>query len=239
MSLWAIFTATGLAGAAGHRAFLPALGLGALHRLSAALATSAGGEPLFALSDGYLWLADPAVMAVLGLLVLVELVAEANEDLPELVEWSQKLPKAVAGFLMASAAVGTVHDDVGALLASGILGAGVSMGVDTLRIGVKRTAFEPLGATLGPWGTRGYSLAESGWSLGVVLASVLLPVLGVAAVVAVAATWFATRRMEARRRVPCPRCGEKIHRRARVCAHCRAEVGELKPPPPGDSIPAT
>ena len=58
-ALYQLLQAAGLAGASGHRAFIPALALGILHRISAATA-GVGVDPTFALGPPLVLLYDPA-----------------------------------------------------------------------------------------------------------------------------------------------------------------------------------
>ena len=77
-SLMQILTGAGLAGASGHRAFLPPLILGVAHQWAAATA-AAGQTPFFELSKQFEWLASPAVIAILAVLTIVEFLRKLME----------------------------------------------------------------------------------------------------------------------------------------------------------------
>jgi hypothetical protein len=222
-TLTPILAAAGLAGATGHRAFLPAFALGLWHRIAAASA-GAGEAPSFALSQKFEWLGDPTVLAIVGVLALVEFVAERNPDAPELVNLALKVPKAAGGFLVAAAAVGTVDDNVGLLAASGLLGSGISLGVDKMRADVKHAVQEPLSDATGGGSDKALGWLETAWAGFLTVASWLLPLLAALGIATVAAVWFLRRRAEQASRVPCPHCGHLRLPAARVCPGCRRDL---------------
>lgn len=195
MALMSILTAAGLAGASGHRAFIPVLGLGALHHYAAAT-VEAGAKPFFQLSESFAWVADPVVMAVLGVLAIVEIVAEMNPDVPELVNLAGKLPKAAAGFIATAALVGTLNENAMLLGASGLLGGAGALTVDSLRAQVKANVDEPLADASDGWSTKLFSLAETGWSAGMVVVAFAAPVLILGAGAALYFLWRVAKRKE-------------------------------------------
>ena len=223
MSLMNILGSAGLAGASGHRAFIPALALGVTHRLAEATAT-AGAEPWFALSPQFEWLASPVVMAVLGVLTLVEVLAEMNPDAPELVNLSLKLPKMVSGFVVAAAHTGTVSDDVTMMVGSGILGAGAALGVDSMRAEVKHTVDETLSDSSDGLSTKVIGGTESIWAIGLSWAALVLPIVAAVFLVLLVGVWLGTRRAARAKYVPCAACGEARHPEASACPHCRAAI---------------
>ena len=195
MALMSILTAAGLAGASGHRAFIPVLGLGALHHY-AAMTVEAGKEPFFALSESFAWVADPVVMSVLGVLAVVEILAEMNPDVPELVNLAGKLPKAAAGFIATAALVGTLNENAMLLGASGLLGGAGALTVDSLRAQVKSNLDEPLADASDGWSTKLFSVAETGWSAGMVVVAFAAPVLVLLAGGALFALWRVGKKRE-------------------------------------------
>lgn len=221
-SVLSILSAAGLAGSAGHRAFIPALAVGALHHVAAASA-GAGETPFFALSGNFAWLGDPVVMVVLGVLTVVELLAEANPDVPELVNLAMKLPKAASGFILAAAAMGQMSESSMLLATSGLLGAGTALGVDHVRADVKHTVDEGMGEATDGMSTKAISVAESGWSLGLAGVSITMPVLVLAAGAIFGAVWF-WRRSKNAAKLPCPACTKPVHPQATACPHCRAAI---------------
>jgi hypothetical protein len=222
-TLVAILTGAGLAGAAGHRAFVPAFLLGLLHQLAAGMA-GASGEPFFALGDSFAWLSHPAVLVVLGGLTVLEYVAEANPDIPELTEWALRAPKMVSGFLVVAATVGSVDGNLMLLVGSGVLGAGTALGVDKIRSSVKRLVDEPLRDASDGASTKTMAVAETGWSVGMTVVAIVAPVLVLAGAVVLFLAWKGGGAAAKARKVPCPSCGESCHPEATACPHCRAAI---------------
>mgnify|MGYP001269885919 CR=1 FL=1 len=217
--LMSLFQAAGLAGASGHRAFIPALALGAAHHL---------GLNGFELNQHFTWLADPAVMAVLGGLTVVELLAEMNPDAPEIVNLAMKLPKMVSGFVVVAASVGTVNDSMTLMAASGVLGAGTALTVDSLRAQAKHAVHDHVGEASDGLSTKVMGGAESIWSGVLAVLSVVLPVVAAAGLLLIAGLWWGGRRTaqataEAKY-VPCPSCKEPRHPEATACPHCRSAI---------------
>jgi hypothetical protein len=221
--LMQVLTGTGLAGAAGHRAFIPPLALGLMHRFAAA-GVEAGAEPWFRLSQKFEWLADTKVMAILAVLALVEYLAEKNPDAPELVTLALKLPKAVSGFLVAAAGVGQVDESLVALTASGVLGTATSLGVDTLRAGVKHAIQQPLSDATHGHSDRVMSSAETAWSGFMTYLAWVIPLLAILALGVLAAVWFGRKKVADAGRVACGKCGYKRHPDAKVCPECKEVV---------------
>ena len=222
-SLMSILQAAGLAGASGHRAFIPALALGVLHHISAA-AAGPGVEPTFALGETFIWLADPTVMAILGALTIVELLAEMNPDAPEIVNLALKLPKVVSGFVVSAAAVGTVNDNWVAMAASGVLGAGTAMTVDMVRADVKHSVDAHLSDASDGHSTKVIGATESVWATVMAVGAVVLPIVAAVGLLLIAGIWWGGRRAARAKYVPCPACSEPRHPEARVCPHCRAAI---------------
>ena len=100
-SLMTYMAAFGLAAGAGAKAVIPVLALGAFSY-----------TPYFELSQRFAWIADPAVMIVLGVLVFVEIVVDAHPDLGRFSDVAAYLPKVVAGFLGFAAVTGTLDDSM-------------------------------------------------------------------------------------------------------------------------------
>jgi len=217
-----ILTGAGLAGAAGHRAFVPPFLLGLVSRLGT---TGSDGQPLFQLSEQFQWLGDTKVLVILGVLAVVEYVAEKNPDAPELVNWALKVPKLVSGFIVAAAATGTVDSNVMALSASGLLGSATSLGVDTLRAGVKHAVQEPLSDATHGASDKAMGVAETAWSGTLTYLSWVVPLLALAGIGLLAGVWLGRRKIATAQRVPCTSCGAKHHPDAKVCPACKAVVG--------------
>jgi hypothetical protein len=218
-----ILSGAGLAGAAGHRAFLPPLLLGLAHRLAAATA-AAGETPFFQLSAKFEWLADPKVIAIVAVLAIVEFIAERNPDAPEIVNLALKLPKAISGFIVAAAAMGRVDESLALLVGSGLLGSGVALGMDKLRADVKHAVQEPLSDATHGQSDKAMGWLETAWAGFLTVMAWLVPLLAVLALGVVVGVWFARRKIEKAGRSPCPACGRLCPKGARVCAGCKADL---------------
>jgi hypothetical protein len=198
----------GLAGGAGAKAFIPVLLLGAFHY-----------TPYFELSARFQWIADPMVMAVLGLMVLLEIVVDAHPELGGYADTVSYLPKLVAGFILCAAMVGTIDDDLTALATSGVLGGGTAAGVHWLRNQVRRPlriGVEDLHEGVGKLA----SVSEAGASAAVAGTALVAPPLALLLLASMAAMALVLARAAAGRRSPCVHCGEPIRPGAMVCIHC-------------------
>lgn len=127
----AFLTSLGLGSAAGYRGALAALVVAAMHY-----------TPYFEFGPTWLWLASPVVMSILGVLVLVEFLADRSPEIAELTELAGWLPKAVVGFLLVASSMGELDGDLSSLVASGLLGAGVAAGTERIRVGARKKTRE-------------------------------------------------------------------------------------------------
>lgn len=205
-------TGFGLAAGAGGKAFIPLLALGAFHY-----------TPYFELSDRFAWIASPAVMVVLGVLVLVEILVDS---IPELGQYSDTIayfPKIVAGFLAFAAATGTVDGDLGKLAVSGTLGGGSAAAVHWLRNKI-RSPFRDVAETAHSGFGKIASLGEAGASTAFSAGAILVPPLTLVAVGLVGLGAFGFSRVFRPRRKECPNCGAPIFPEAIVCPSCRKEI---------------
>lgn len=206
--------AFGLASGAGAKAFIPILALGGFHY-----------SPYFELSDRFRWIANPAIMVVLAVMVVLEIVVDAHPELGRWTDTVSYLPKMVAGFIGFAAVVGTIDDDFASLAASGLLGAGTAGGVHFVRNALRRpfrTVAEDLHEGVG----KAASMAEAGVSLSLAGSALLVPPLALGLAGGLALSAIAASRSIGRRRVPCSACGEPIRPGALVCLHCGAEQGQ-------------
>jgi len=213
-SLMTYMAAFGLASGAGAKAFIPVLALGAAHY-----------TPYFELSDRFLWISNPAVMVVLGVMVVLEIVVDAHPELGRWTDTVQYLPKMTAGFIAFAAMVGTIDDDFAALAASGLLGAGTAGGVHFVRNAIRRpfrTIAEDLHEGIG----KVASVTEAGVSLSLAGSALVVPPLSVLLVCGLVVAAVAVVRTVGRRRVACGVCGQPIRPGALVCVHCGAEQGQ-------------
>jgi hypothetical protein len=204
----------GLASGAGAKAFIPVIALGAFHY-----------TPYFELSGGFRWIADPVVMIVLGLLLVLEIIVDAHPDLGEYSDLVSYLPKAVAGFIGCAAMVGSVDENLTALAASGVLGAGTATGVHWIRNQIRRP-FREVAETVHESAGTMASLSEAGLSAAVSGAAVVVPPVSALMAVMLGGTALVAAKMAGDRRTPCVHCSEPIRRGALVCIHCgRDQVG--------------
>jgi hypothetical protein len=211
-SLMTYMAAFGLAAGAGAKACIPVLALGAFSY-----------TPYFELSQRFAWIADPAVMVVLGVLVFVEIMVDAHPDLGRFSDIAAYLPKVVAGFLGFAAVTGTLDDSLVQLGASGILGGGTAAGVHWLRNQVRRP-FRDLAEDTHESAGKLASVGEAGASAALSGTALVAPPLSALALAGFVAVSVVTMRTFEGRRVPCGQCGEPIRTGALVCPHCRADL---------------
>jgi hypothetical protein len=206
-------TAFGLAAGAGAKAFIPILGLGAFSY-----------TPYFELGDRYEWIADPLVMVVLGVLVVVEIVVDAHPDLGRFADQVSYLPKIVAGFLAFAAVTGRLDEDLIQLGTSGVLGGGTAAGVHWIRNQV-RVPFRDLAEDSHEVVGKLASVSEAGASATLAGTALVAPPLSMVLLGGLVTAAVSTRRAVDGRRGACPYCGEAIRPGALVCPHCREEIG--------------
>lgn len=202
----------GLAAGAGGKAFIPLLVLGAFHY-----------TPYFELSDRFVWIANPAVMTVLGVLALAEILVDS---IPELGPYSDEvayLPKIVAGFLAFAAATGTIDGNLAKLGVSGILGGGTAAGVHWLRNKI-RSPFRDVAETAHSGLAKAASLTEATASTAFSAGAILAPPLALVLILFVGLAAFLLGRFFKPHRVPCPACGAMMKADAIVCPACGREI---------------
>jgi len=212
--LMSYLTAFGLAGSVGAKAFIPVLALGAFHHTG-----------YFELSERWAWIASPPVMVVLGILVLAEIVVDANTELGAYADVVGYLPKVVAGFIAFAAATGAVDQSLVELGASGLLGGATAGAVHFLRNRARqplRDHVEHLHGYLG----RAASVGEAGISAVTAVSAVVAPLAAVALLLVTVACAFTVVHALDRRRVPCVHCGQPMRTGALVCIHCKRDQRE-------------
>jgi hypothetical protein len=211
-SLLTYMAAFGLAAGAGAKAFIPVLALGAFSY-----------TPYFELSQRFAWIADPAVLIVLGVLVFVEILVDAHPDLGRFSDVAAYLPKVVAGFLGFAAVTGTLDDSLVQLGVSGVLGGGTAAGVHWLRNQVRRP-FRDLAEDTHETAGKLASVGEAGASAALSGTALVAPPLSALLLVGFVAVSVVTLRAVDGRRVPCEQCGGAVRPGALVCPHCKAEL---------------
>jgi hypothetical protein len=210
-TLMTYMAAFGLATGAGAKAFIPILALGAFHY-----------TPYFELTGRFAWIADPVVMGIMGVLVVLEIVVDSHPDLGRFSDFVSYLPKIVAGFIGFAAVTGRLDPDLAQLGASGVLGGGTAAGVHWVRNKVRRP-FRDFAEDTHESAGKLASLSEAGVSAALSGTAMVVPPLSmVLAFSIVGGSVFAARR-SAGRRVPCRLCGQPIRAGALVCIHCKRE----------------
>jgi hypothetical protein len=210
-TLMTYMAAFGLATGAGAKAFIPIFALGAFHY-----------TPYFELSGRFAWIADPLVMGIIAVLVVLEIAVDSHPDLGRFSDLVSYLPKIVAGFIGFAAVTGQLDPDVAQLGASGVLGGGTAAGIHWLRNKARQPFREVAEDTHESVG-KVASLSEAGASAALSgSALVVPPVSMILAVAFVGGSVLVARRSEARR-VACSHCGEPIRPGALVCVHCKRE----------------
>ncbi len=210
-SLMTYMAAFGIAAGAGAKAFIPVLALGAFNY-----------TPYFELSERFAWIADPLVMAILAVLVVLEIVVDAHPDLGRFSDVAAYLPKAVAGFIAFAAVTGTVDENLAQLGASGVLGGGTAVGVHWLRNQIRRP-FRDLAEDAHEAAGKLASVGEAGASATLTGTAFLAPPLSLLLLGGFVAVGVVVLRAADRRRVKCLHCGEPIRPGALVCPLCRRD----------------
>jgi hypothetical protein len=211
-SLMTIMAAFGLSAGAGAKAFIPVLALGAFSYTS-----------YFELSERFAWIADPAVMAILGVLVIVEIIVDAHPDLGRFSDVASYLPKIVAGFIGFAAMTGTLNDSMIQLGASGVLGGTTAAGVHWLRNQVRRP-FRDFAEDAHESAGKLASVSEAGASATLAGTAFVAPPLSMFVLLGFVTVSVVTLRAVSSRRVACEHCGGDIRPGALVCPHCRVEL---------------
>ena len=210
-TLMTYMAAFGLATGAGAKAFIPILALGAFHY-----------TPYFDLTGRFAWIADPLVMGILAVLVVLEIVVDSHPDLGRFSDYVSYLPKVVAGFIGFAAITGQLDSDVAQLGVSGVLGGGTAAGVHWLRNKV-RQPFRDFAEDTHESAGKVASLSEAGASAALSGTAVVVPPLSMVLAFALVGGSVAVARKAEARRVPCAHCGEPIRPGALVCVHGKRE----------------
>ena len=187
-------TGTGLATSAGLNAYIPMLALGLLDRFTG----------LVDLPAGWTWLSADASLWILGVLLLLEVVADKFPGVDAVNDAVQTVVRPAAGGIVFASGVGTettaVHDPGTLFGGSGwvpvLIGAGIALAVHLSKAGTRVGANTVTVGTAAPV----LSAAEDVSAVGLVAAALFLPVLVAVLVVAVVVgLWLLARRFRARR----------------------------------------
>lgn len=189
-----LLTGTGLATSAGLNAYIPMLALGLLDRFTG----------LVDLPEGWTWLSADASLWILGVLLLLELVADKVPGVDAVNDAVQTVVRPAAGGIVFASGVGTqttaAHDPGTLFAGSGwvgvVLGAGIALAVQLAKAGTR------VGANTATVGAAApvLSAAEDVSAVGLVAAALFAPVLvAVLAVAVVVGLWLLVRRLRSRR----------------------------------------
>lgn len=187
-------TGTGLATSAGLNAYIPMLALGLLDRFTG----------LVDLPAGWTWLSADASLWILGVLLVLEVVADKFPGVDAVNDAVQTVVRPAAGGIVFASGVGTettaVHDPGSLFAGSGwvpvVIGAGIALAVHLAKAGTR------VGANTATVGTAApvLSAAEDVSAVGLVAAAIFLPALVAVLVIAVVVgLWLLVRRIRARR----------------------------------------
>ncbi|PRY00800.1 DUF4126 domain-containing protein [Allonocardiopsis opalescens] len=182
---------TGLASAAGLNAYIPLLVVGLLARYT----------ELVPLSGGWEWLEHPVTLVVLGVLLVIEVVADKVPMVDHVNDVLQTVVRPTSGGIAfgAGAAAQTVDPTAATAADWGPVIAGVLIALAFH--GLKAVGRAGVNAATMGAGAPIVSTAEDGLSLGMALAAVLAPVLGLVLALGTAAGLVVLwRRRRARRR---------------------------------------
>lgn len=190
-----LLTGTGLATAAGLNAYIPMLTLGVLARYT----------DLIALPSSWQWLENGWVLGILGVLLLIEVVADKVPIVDHINDVLQTVVRPTAGgltFGAASSAETVTVSNPDAFFSDNnwvpvVVGAVIALLVH----GAKATARPVVNSATMGIGAPVVSTVEDGFSLGISVIAIVIPVLVLVFLVGLFALfWTARRRRSARKR---------------------------------------
>ncbi|MEU4549343.1 DUF4126 domain-containing protein [Nonomuraea dietziae] len=183
----AALTGLGLSTAAGLNAYIPLLVVGVLANLSDAVK----------LPDGYGWLSNWGVLAIIAVLLLAEFVLDKVPVVDSVNDAIQTAVRPASGGVVFSATAAAAEIDSSTWMtenpwAGWLIGIVTALAVHVL----KSTARPVVNATTGGLGAPVVSTVEDAGSLGVSLVAIFLPVLVLVLLAALAVfAWWAIRRV--------------------------------------------
>ena len=188
-----LLTGAGLAAAAGLNAYIPLLVMGLAARFD-----------LIGLPDGWVWLSNEWVLVIIGVLLVVEIIADKVPAVDSVNDWIQTVVRPASGGIVFAGGIGTetvAVDDPEAFFTSGAwvpvaIGIGLALVVHLGKMAIRPIANLATGGVAAPV----LSTAEDGASLGLVLLALIAPVLIVLAFIAMIVAFVLIIRMINRRR---------------------------------------
>ncbi|HET8895666.1 MAG TPA: DUF4126 domain-containing protein [Protaetiibacter sp.] len=165
-----LLTGAGLAAAAGLNAYIPLIVMGIAARLD-----------WIQLPGGWTWLENEWVLAIIGLLLVIEIVADKVPAVDSVNDWIQTVVRPASGGIVFAGGIGTstvAVDDPGTFFSSGAWLPIVIGIVLALVVHLAKMAVRPI-ANLGTAGVAApvLSTAEDGASLLMVVFALVAPVL--------------------------------------------------------------
>lgn len=165
-----ILTGTGLAAAAGLNAYIPLLLMGIAGRID-----------WIQLPSGWLWLENEWVMVILGVLFIIEIIADKVPAVDSVNDWIQTAVRPASGGIVFAGGIGTstvAVDDPGNFFSSGawipvVIGIVLALLMSLAKSAVRPVANIATGGAAAP----ALSTAEDGASVVLVVLAIVAPVL--------------------------------------------------------------
>lgn len=165
-----ILTGTGLAAAAGLNAYIPLLIMGIAGRID-----------WIQLPNGWLWLENEWVMVILGVLFIIEIIADKVPAVDSVNDWIQTAVRPASGGIVFAGGIGTstvAVDDPGNFFSSGawipvVIGIVLALLMSLAKSAVRPVANIATGGAAAP----ALSTAEDGASVVLVVLAIVAPVL--------------------------------------------------------------
>ena len=169
-----ILTGTGLAAAAGLNAYIPLLLMGIASRID-----------WIQLPHGWLWLENEWVLVILGVLLVIEIVADKVPAVDSVNDWIQTAVRPASGGIVFAGGIGTstvAVDDPGSFFSSGawipvVIGIVLALLMSLAKSAVRPVANLATGGAAAP----ALSTAEDGASIVLVILAIVAPVLALLA----------------------------------------------------------
>ena len=165
-----ILTGTGLAAAAGLNAYISLLLMGIAGRID-----------WIQLPNGWLWLENEWVMVILGVLFIIEIIADKVPAVDSVNDWIQTAVRPASGGIVFAGGIGTstvAVDDPGNFFSSGawipvVIGIALALLMSLAKSAVRPVANIATGGAAAP----ALSTAEDGASIVLVILAIVAPVL--------------------------------------------------------------
>lgn len=189
-----ILTGTGLAAAAGLNAYVPLLLMGIVGRID-----------WIQLPGGWTWLENEWVMVILGVLFVIEIIADKVPAVDSVNDWIQTVIRPASGGIVFAGGIGTstvAVEDPGNFFASGAWIPVIIGIVLALLMSLAKTAVRPVANVMtGGLAAPALSTAEDGASIALTVFAFVAPLLVLVMLVVIAVCFvLLVRRIRRRRR---------------------------------------